>query len=726
MPPPVFRFAPSPNGYLHLGHAYSALLNFDLARAGGGRFLLRIEDIDATRCRPEFEAAIYEDLAWLGISWETPVRRQSEHFADYREAVEKLSAAGLIYPAFESRAEIARLVAQRETDAPWPRDPDGAPLYPGAAKSLSADARRQLIGQGVPYALRLDMAAACARAADLGWVEHGEGPEGETGMVAARPEAWGDVILARKETPTSYHLSVVIDDALQGVTDVVRGQDLFWSTSVHRLLQSLLGIPQPAYRHHRLVRDAAGQKLSKSTRSTALRELRAAGRCAGRHPRALSDFRSSTVGCQKGHRDSGRGGMPCCPRWGKGDHGGKTARTAYNTADQKAAEEEARIRRCRQTRAKTRGQARRQRAPTPGMVETALAAFAHEVRTPLTGILAISNLLATSDLDERERRWVDTITAGAEHLASLATLFVDAARSGGPGLKAREDFFDLRTLARNAGDSLTGRAAAKGLQSSVEISEKLPTFVVGDPVRLRAALENLIDNAVKFTEQGSVALQVSPLRARKGRIGVAFAVSDSGIGLTLGEVKRLFRPFSQANVSIASRFGGAGLGLSSVKQLARAMGGDIVVTPRRGGGTTFTLDVVLSPAKGPVAGDIGGRWRAPDGRAARPAPAQRRGQSVRPRRAQRHPDRTRPSDRIHRPGRGRAGANRARRLRRGADGHGAAGHQRRRGDPAHPRARIRRTAASRSSACRAAARTRRHRAPPAPTPFWSSLSVHVR
>ena len=163
MPPPVFRFAPSPNGYLHLGHAYSALLNFDLARESGGRFLLRIEDIDATRCRPEFEAAIYEDLAWLGISWETPVRRQSEHFARYREAVERLAGLGLIYPSFESRAEIARLVAQREAGAPWPRDPDGAPLYPGAAKSLSPDQRRQLIAQGAPYALRLDMQAALAR-----------------------------------------------------------------------------------------------------------------------------------------------------------------------------------------------------------------------------------------------------------------------------------------------------------------------------------------------------------------------------------------------------------------------------------------------------------------------------------------------------------------------------------------------------------------------------------
>ena len=274
MPPPVFRFAPSPNGYLHLGHAYSALLNFDLARASGGRFLLRIEDIDATRCRPEFEAAIYQDLAWLGISWETPVRRQSEHFARYRAAVEQLAGLGLIYPSFESRADIARLVAEREADAPWPRDPDGAPLYPGDAKSLPPDERRRLIDQGLPYALRLDMATARARTDQFAWIEHGEGPDGETGVVTARPEAWGDVILARKETPTSYHLSVVIDDALQGVTDVVRGRDLFWSTSVHLLLQRLLGIPQPGYRHHLLIEDASGRKLSKSTQATGLRELR--------------------------------------------------------------------------------------------------------------------------------------------------------------------------------------------------------------------------------------------------------------------------------------------------------------------------------------------------------------------------------------------------------------------------------------------------------------------
>ncbi|MBR0691733.1 tRNA glutamyl-Q(34) synthetase GluQRS [Bradyrhizobium lablabi] len=275
--PPVFRFAPSPNGHLHLGHAYSALLNFDLARQSGGRFLLRIEDIDATRCRPEFEAAIYEDLAWLGISWDTPVRRQSEHLAAYRDAIDTLSAQGLIYPSFESRAEIARLVAAKEAARAWPRDPDGAPLYPGTAKSLPREERDRLIAQGLPYALRLDMTAARRRAGNLVWRERGEGPCGETGDVAARSEAWGDVILARKETPTSYHLSVTVDDALQGVTDVVRGLDLFWSTSVHRLLQDLLGISPPLYRHHRLIRDEAGRKLSKSTKATGLRKLRAAG-----------------------------------------------------------------------------------------------------------------------------------------------------------------------------------------------------------------------------------------------------------------------------------------------------------------------------------------------------------------------------------------------------------------------------------------------------------------
>jgi CheY-like chemotaxis protein len=234
------------------------------------------------------------------------------------------------------------------------------------------------------------------------------------------------------------------------------------------------------------------------------------------------------------------------------------------------------------------------------IVEAALAAFAHEVRTPLTGILAVSDLLATSDLGERERRWADTIKAGAEHLASLATLFVDAARSRHAPPGGRQDLFDLRALARNVGDSLTGRATAKGLRSTVEISDKMPVFVTGDPVRLRAALENLIDNAVKFTERGDVLLKATAVRGPKGKTAVTFAVSDSGIGLTLAEIRRLFKPFSQANVSIAARFGGAGLGLSSVKQLARAMEGDVTVAPRRGGGTTFTFTVLLAAAKGAV------------------------------------------------------------------------------------------------------------------------------
>ena len=277
MPPPVFRFAPSPNGFLHLGHAYSALLNFDLARRNGGRFLLRIEDIDAMRCRPEFEQAVLEDLTWLGIAWEQPVRRQSEHLAAYREAVEWLAREGLVYPSFESRAEIAQLVKAKDEAGAWPRDPDGVPLYPGSAKELSRSEQEQKIQSGAPYALRLDVSAAIARAGALSWTEQGEGPNLETGEVAASPEQWGDVILARKETPTSYHLSVVIDDALQEVTQVVRGRDLFWATGVHRLLQALLGVAQPIYRHHALIRDEAGQKLSKSTAATALRELRANG-----------------------------------------------------------------------------------------------------------------------------------------------------------------------------------------------------------------------------------------------------------------------------------------------------------------------------------------------------------------------------------------------------------------------------------------------------------------
>jgi glutamyl-Q tRNA(Asp) synthetase len=275
----VCRFAPSPNGYLHLGHALSALMNFDLARAAGGRFLLRIEDIDRARRRSEFETAIYEDLSWLGISWDGPVERQSEHLDEYRAALAHLEAEGLVYPSFESRAEIAALVSA--TPGTWPRDPDGVPLYRGTAAALSRSEQARRIAAGEPHALRLDIAAAIARAgaltSSLTWTETGAGPDGETGTIVAAPARWGDVVLGRKEAPASYHLSVVIDDARQGVTRVVRGRDLFWSTGVHRLLQALLDLPVPVYHHHRLVLDAAGRKLSKSTQATALRSLRQDG-----------------------------------------------------------------------------------------------------------------------------------------------------------------------------------------------------------------------------------------------------------------------------------------------------------------------------------------------------------------------------------------------------------------------------------------------------------------
>jgi len=237
----VFRFAPSPNGYLHLGHAYSALLNYDMARDANGRLLLRIEDIDAARCRPEYEAAIYEDLGWLGIAWQPNVRRQSEYFEDYQAAVAKLEAQALVYPSFESRSEISALVAERDRRGHWPRDPDGVPIYPGGARKMPRAERERRRRDGEPFALRLALDAAVARAGVLTWTETGLGPQGQTGVVVAAPQMWGDVVLARKEAPTSYHLAVAIDDALQGVTEVVRGQDLFCSTSIH-----LAGAARPA------------------------------------------------------------------------------------------------------------------------------------------------------------------------------------------------------------------------------------------------------------------------------------------------------------------------------------------------------------------------------------------------------------------------------------------------------------------------------------------------
>jgi glutamyl-Q tRNA(Asp) synthetase len=280
---PVYRFAPSPNGRLHLGHALSALINFDAARACDGRFLLRIEDIDTTRCTPELEEAIYADLAWLGLSWETPVRRQSAHFADYRKALETLEEQGLVYRGYLTRREIRDAVdrAEARDGRPWPRDPDGAPLYPGDRAVLTPQEIAAREAADAPHSLRLDMTRAVARlAAPLIWREM-QGPqadaEAEASTVTADPALWGDVVLARKDTPTSYHLSVVVDDALQGVTHVVRGQDLHAATAVHRLLQVLLGLPQPHYHHHRLILDETGRKLSKSKGDTALSALRAAG-----------------------------------------------------------------------------------------------------------------------------------------------------------------------------------------------------------------------------------------------------------------------------------------------------------------------------------------------------------------------------------------------------------------------------------------------------------------
>jgi len=275
---PVFRFAPSPNGELHLGHAFSALVAHDMARRAGARFLLRIEDIDIGRCRTEFEAQILDDLAWLGLEWEEPVRRQSEHFETYCEAVAKLESMGLLYPCFATRKEIAETVAKKGRHA---LDPEGAPLYPGIYRGLDAQRIETLKASGVPHALRIDMARAIEAAREMtgepiSFIEtsaKGDGSERRR----ADPARWGDAVIARKDVPTSYHLAVVVDDALQGITHVVRGQDLYSATDIHRLLQILLGLPEPSYHHHRLILDAQGQKLAKSRKDESLRALREAG-----------------------------------------------------------------------------------------------------------------------------------------------------------------------------------------------------------------------------------------------------------------------------------------------------------------------------------------------------------------------------------------------------------------------------------------------------------------
>ncbi len=272
---PVLRFAPSPNGDLHLGHAYSALLNGDLARNTGGTLLLRLEDIDRERCREAYAVGIEDDLAWLGVAWAGVPRRQSEHFGVYRGALEHLEARQLVYPCFCTRGMILAAAHGAQTGRSAV-DPDGTPLYPGICRRLPYDERARRLASGWPATRRIDMARALAAAPkNLHWTEYGEGVLGET--VAADPAAWGDAIVARKDVPTSYHVSVVVDDAIQGVTDVVRGRDLYHATALHRLLQSLLGLPSPRYHHHRLILDAQGQKLSKSRAAPSLRALRREG-----------------------------------------------------------------------------------------------------------------------------------------------------------------------------------------------------------------------------------------------------------------------------------------------------------------------------------------------------------------------------------------------------------------------------------------------------------------
>ncbi len=265
----VTRFAPSPTGYLHLGHALSALTAWRRARGAGGRFLLRLEDIDLTRCRPEFAAAIEQDLAWLGLDWDGPVRVQSQHLADYRALLDALLARGLLYPCFCTRAEI---VAEVAASASAPHAPDGSLVYPGSCRRLPAEQRAMRIAAGEQFALRLDMRRALAVApGPMTFQEAGEG------VIACDPSQFGDIVLARKDAPASYHLCVTHDDALPGITLVTRGEDLKPATHLHRLIQALMGWPAPQYAHHRLLTDATGRRLAKRDKAATLRDLRAAG-----------------------------------------------------------------------------------------------------------------------------------------------------------------------------------------------------------------------------------------------------------------------------------------------------------------------------------------------------------------------------------------------------------------------------------------------------------------
>jgi glutamyl-Q tRNA(Asp) synthetase len=265
----VTRFAPSPTGLLHLGHAFAAITAFE----AGQRFVLRIEDLDTPRCRAEFVAAIVEDLRWLSVRWQEPVLRQSQRTADYRAALQTLQDDGLVYPCFCTRKDIAAEIARA---AEAPSGPDG-PVYPGTCRGLSEVEREARIAAGIPHALRLDATKAAEQVGPLTFQEQGHGPSGETGTIAVHPRQFGDIVLARKELPASYHLAVVIDDAHQGVTLVTRGNDLFAASHVQRLLQALLGLPEPRYAHHKLILDAAGKKFSKRDQSITMRGLRDSG-----------------------------------------------------------------------------------------------------------------------------------------------------------------------------------------------------------------------------------------------------------------------------------------------------------------------------------------------------------------------------------------------------------------------------------------------------------------
>ena len=536
------------------------------ARSAAGGLLLRIEDIDATRCRPEYEAAIYEDLRWLGISWERAGAAAERAFRRLRGGARQARSAGPdLSELREPRARSPRWSRSATAQGGWPRDPDGVPLYPGAR---ATDARppnaRAGAEAGEPYALRLAMDAAVARAGVLTWTETGAGPHGQSGLVAAAPQMWGDVVLARKEMPTSYHLAVVVDDALQGVTDVVRGQDLFWSTSIHRLLQALLGLPEPSLspspahsrrRRPQAVEIDAGHGLARIARGR--RERRAtSGAWSGSDARIPLSHGISRRRMPPLVLFCRPAAVPWCG--GRGSHG----------ADQRPNRGPA-----RSPRRKKRRSARAKawsRAPAAGRRDQRGGARGLRARYPhaLTGILALGELLASSNLGERERRWA------ARHqeqrrASRRADDFGHRCRQGRRRCAdvAAGGFSAAPRSSRRWRQSLAARAETKGLTRRGDDRRRPAGAVVGDPVRLRAALENLIDNAVKFTEHGAVRLDVrGRAPAERGRVNSVFTVTDSGIGLTRAEIKRLFRPFAQASAEIARRYGGAGLGLAFVKR----------------------------------------------------------------------------------------------------------------------------------------------------------------